>query len=408
MKLRYILISAMIATTIGLNAEENPVNGVTLEANGMRAGDRLTRTDVTFSEKMISDTLNIWDFSGLQMKDTETETLYNAFDKNRIVENENGENRLYFLDNISSNLTRHYRGGLDIKYQLWEKTHYPIMCGSVRQDKFFGEGRLGGLSYIKNAGFSSVSAGMTGTMITPYGDTIPDVLRVRYHRSGTTHITTDFSRSFTATRDSALFSNDSICHWLVNDSITHTIDKWQWYARGYRYPIMEMRKYKTYHYGIPSDSILMSLYYPLEMQIAEIEKDAINEYYRENHAEGYKLPAGHSFASGNSSRNTKNNGAGNGVGSIADTFGKTMASCNVYPTKVTESTTATCMLQEPAEVSVSIYGANGILLWVLSETMSAGTYDIRCPMGDLPEGVYIVNVIIGNTPFVHRIVKVVK
>lgn len=402
MKLRYILISAMVAT-LGMNAEEKAVNGLTPEANEMRGGDRLTRVDVPFSEKMISDTLNMWDFSGLQLKDTETVTNYNVFDKNRVVENENRENRLYHLDSISRNLTRHYRGGLDIRYFLWEKTHYPIMCGSVRQDKFFGEGRLGGLSYIKNAGFSSVSADMTGDMITPDGDSIADVLRVRYHRSGTTHITNDFSRSFTATRDSALFSNDSIRHWLVCDSVTHTIDKWQWYARGYRYPIMEMRKYKTYYYGVPSDSIVMGLYYPLETQIAEIENDTTNEYYRENEAEGYKLPVGRGSANGNNSRNTRNSGAGDET--LAESLGKTVASCDVYPTKVTDSTTATCMLQESADVSVSLYGANGILLWIHEETLSAGTHDIRSPMGDLPTGVYVVNVIIGNTSFLHKVIK---
>ncbi|MBQ7941328.1 MAG: hypothetical protein IJ328_02835 [Muribaculaceae bacterium] len=407
MELRYILISVMIAITCGINAEENTINGVTLEANGMRAGDRLTRINTAFSHQLTSNTLDTWDFSVLQLKDDETVTNYNAFDENRVVENENNENRLYHIDSIGLHLTRHYRGGLDIKYQLWEKIHYPIMCGSVRQDKFFGEGRLGGLSYIKNAGFSSMSADKTGDMITPDGDTIPNVVRVRYHRSGTTHITNDFSSSFTATRDSALFSNDSIRHWLSSDSITHTIDKWQWYARGYRYPIMEMRKYKTYHYGVPSDSVLMSLYYPLEMQIAEIENDLINEYYRENGIEGYKLPAGQGFANGNNSRNTKNNGTGNNPGSIADSFGKTMAACNVSPTKVTESTTVTCILQEPAEVSTSLYGSNGILLWFQSESMTAGTHDVICPMNELPAGVYVINTVIGYSRFVHRIVKVI-
>lgn len=402
MKLRYILFSAMIATTIGMNAEDIPINGLTIDANGMRSGDKLTRVNLSYSDKMTSDTLSIWDFSKISLKDGETITNYHNFDTDIVLENENKESRLYGISKSGTQLLRHYRGGLDVKYKLSEKLHYPIMCGSIRQDKFFGEGQLANYSYIKNAGFSIARIDLTGDLITPDGDTLSNVARFHYHRSATTHITDNFRQSFTITQDSSLFSNDSICCWLANDSVTHSIDKWMWYARGYRYPIIEMRKYKTYLNGVPNDSIIIGLYYPIKTQIEEIENDSINEYYRENVVEGYKLPVGYSFVNGNNSRNSENGG-----GTLAESLGKTSDSCNVYPTKVTDSTTATCMLQETTEVSVSLYGANGILLWIYEATMTTGTHNICCPMGNLPSGVYVVNIVIGNSRFTHRVIKVV-
>ena len=392
------------------NAEIIPVNGLTQYANGMRAGDRLSREMLAFSPRMLTDTLKTWDFSQVISQDTIRVTHYNKYDENHVVENENGENRLYRLDSIGRKLTRHYRGGMDIKYAITEDVDYPIMCGGFRQGKFFGEGKLGSLAYIKNAGFSSVSANKVGNMITPDGDTIPDVLRLRYHRSGTTHIDGSFRKSFIETRDSALFSTDSICHWLATDSVTHSIDKWQWYARGYRYPIIEMRSAKTYYYGVACDSIQETYYYPISLQQAEVGNDTINEYYR-NHKEiaGYVMPVNNyggrgTYGSGVGTGNSqdKDNGIDNG---IAGSLSEKAAECTITPTYTTGDVTAWCLLHTPENVSVSIYSASGVLMWISEEYLNTGTHEINCPTGVLNDGVYIVSVVIGNQPFAQRILK---
>ena len=400
MKIRYIISACLLTLALSVLARETAVNGVTTEANGMRAGDRLSRMNMVFSSKFISDTISIWDFSQMRAVGTETETNYNGKGHD-IVENENRENRLYETDSVSQSLTRHYRGGMDIRYQMPEKIVYPILCGTTKFDKFFGEGKLGSKSYIKNAGYTSVSANMTGDLITPDCDTIKNVLRLRYHRSGTTDIGEDFSCSFENCRDSSLFSNDSISHWLANDSVTHTIDKWLWYARGYRYPVMEMRKYKTYLYSVTSDSILVAYYYPLSRQENEIQNDSINEYYRENATEGYVMP--HSTVFGNNignnySQNGDNDGITNAV--TASSF-----SCEVYPTVTTTNVTIRLYTEQKQEAVCYLVSSSGVLLWTEDVNMDAGYNELACPMEYLSSGVYFVVCSDGNSTISTKIVK---
>ena len=394
------ILIAIVALTAG--ADTMPVNGLTMDANGMRAGDKLSREMLSFSPDMLCDTLKSWDFSQVPSEDTVRVTHYNRFGENLVVENENGENRLYCIDSIGRNLVRHYRGGMDIKYPESEDTDYPIMCGSFRQGKFFGEGKLGSLSYIKNAGFSSVSADMVAELITPDGDTIPDVLRMHYHRTGTTHIDGSFRHSFSETNDSSLFATDSICHWLATDSITQSIDKWQWYARGYRYPVIEMRSAKTYRYGAVTDSIQETYYYSLSNQLHEVDNDSINELYREMKTAGYTMPR-RSFGNAEHGYGQQGNDGDDGIaGSMG---GQSSAECHITPTYTSGNVTATCTLKASEGVSVAIYSSSGMMMWIYNTTLDTGIHEIECITSALNEGVYIVNVVIGNQQFSQRIVK---
>ena len=393
-----ILIFSVIFTG---KSNENLINGLTREANGMRAGDELTRINMSFKSAMTSDTLNKWDFSAIKLNDKETETIYNEIDSNIVVENENRENRMYYIDNRDQNMLRHYRGGMDVKYLISENVKYPILCGTTKYNKFFGEGQIGSASYIKNAGFMSVTADKVGELITPDEDTIKNVMRVHYHRSGTTHIEDSFRRSFTATRDSALFSNDSICHWLANDSVTHTIDKWQWYARGYRYPVVEMRKYKTYFYGAPSDSILMALYYPLNRQVEEVENDTINQYYRENGAEGYNLPSKSTFG-GDSGRNKSQNKDND---DISENLLFSDFSCEVYPSITKSNITIRLYSDSKQNVVCNLISSSGVLLWSNEVKLNMGYNEFTCPMEYLNTGIYFVTCTNGYNTISTKVIK---
>lgn len=385
MKVIFSLI-VMFLTVFVVKSDSIPINGLTIEANGMRAGDKLTRINMPFKSAMTSDTLKRWDFSEIKLDEKETETIYNEIDSNIVVENENRENRMFYIDNKNRSMLRHYRGGMDIKYIMSENIKYPVLCGSSKYNKFFGEGQIGSASYIKNAGFMNVIVDKVGELITPDEDTIKNVMRVRYHRSGTTHIEDGFRRSFSVTRDSALFSNDSICHWLANDSVTHTIDKWQWYARGYRYPVVEMRKYKTYLYGTPSDSILMSLYYPLSRQVEEVENDSINQFYRENGVEGYNLPSISTFG-GDSGRNKSQN---NDNDDISGNLSFSDFSCEVYPSVTKSNVTIRLYSDSKQNVVCNLISSSGVLLWSNEVKLNMGYNEFTCPMEYLNTGIYFV------------------
>ena len=89
---------AILIAIVALTAEADtmPVNGLTMDANGMRAGDKLSREMLSFSPDMLCDTLKSWDFFQVPSEDTVRVTHYNRFGENLVVENENGENRLSY------------------------------------------------------------------------------------------------------------------------------------------------------------------------------------------------------------------------------------------------------------------------------------------------------------------------
>lgn len=386
MKIRHMCAIMIILSRLIVNADTIPVNGLTIGANGMRAGDKLTRKNIHFENNLISDSLSIWDFSSVKSLESETETFYNKVDVNTIVENDNLENRLYYVDSLSINMTRHFRGGMDVKYVMPETMKYPILCGATQLAKYFGEGNLSGMSYIKNAGFVSLSANSVGELITPDGDSIANVLRSHYHRYGVIHIDDDFSRSFGNSHDSTLFSNDSICHWFTIDSITHTIDKWQWYARGYRYPIIEMHKYKTYHYNVACDSILVAYYYPYSSQVVEIVNDSINEYYRVSGIEGYKLPRPASF-----NNNSNSNGVHKGANeSLWNAVVQSQFTCDVHPTLTTGDVTVRLYAEQRCDAVCYCVSSSGGLLWISEVCIDDGNIELKCPMKQLQPGVYFV------------------
>lgn len=396
-----ISLMVMFLTVFVVKSDSIPINGLTIEANGMRAGDKLTRINMPYRNILTSDTLVKWNFAVIKLSDKETETIYNEIDSNIVVENENRETRMFYIDSENQSLLRHYRGGMDIKYLIAENIKYPILCGSSKYNKFFGEGQIGSASYIKTAGFTSVSADRVGDLITPDEDTIKNVMRVKYHRSGITHIDNGFSRSFGLTRDSALFSKDSISHWLAKDSITHTIDKLQWYARGYRYPVVEMRKYKTYLYGIPSDSIEMALYYPLNLQVEEITNDEINQSYRENGTEGYNLPSISTFGGDSGSNKLQNKDNDD----ISGNLSFSAFSCEVYPS-VTESDVKIRLYSDLKQnVVCNLISSSGILLWSNEVKVSMGYNEIICPMEYLNTGIYFVTCSNGYNTVSTKVVK---
>ena len=369
------------------------VNGISWEANGMRDRDIITRYKIPFIKEFI-ETKDIWDFSKAE-KLEEEETLINQTRDSLYIKTASFENRLYKYTKNKLDLIRHYKSGLDILYIIPETETYPLLCGHAQAGAFWGEGNVGYGEYIKNAGFSSSNAQTVGTLITPDCDTLKNVLQVLRHRSGTTQISNSFDESFYSTKDSLLLSNDSISHWLKNDSITHSIEKWQWYARGYRYPIIEMCKYRIFVHGTPSDSIVAAYYFPTYRQEKEIQNDSINEYYRENNVIGYEMPvrinnSKSSLIKGSSAKSKYpiQNKVSQGL-DIAVADGDIVI-------KITSS-------EKTRNGKCCLYSSAGQLLWIKSIDCFNGSMQFKCPTTNLVSGVYSIVCFIGNEIYSERL-----
>ncbi len=102
------------------------------------------------------------------------------------------------------------------RLQLW----YPLCYGDSASSSFSGSGRYCGSHFVRKSGTVSIEADGAGMLVLPSRDTLDNVLRV--------HI-------LTATALSTELDSDHIDTTGVRQEIE---SRYEWYASGYRYPIL--------------------------------------------------------------------------------------------------------------------------------------------------------------------------
>ena len=403
-------------------AEDRQSQSIASATNLPRPGDILEKLEIQpIPVRQCGDSL-LWDLS--QHKTGKRHLIrYRQAQNGQIIELQNNATKYYAMAGDTLRLTRHGQPGMSVSYQVPEPViKYPMSYGNIMEGYFYGEGNLGNVKYLRNAGYTTHSIDSRGTLVTPDGDTIRNVLRSHYSRIGTTHIAADFSHSFSSIRDSSMFSSDSIRHWLATDSVIHHIDRWQWYAQGYRYPVVQAETYKIYYYGTPVDSVKRYYYYRAVDQQYDLEDDFANEQIRYNdssrkwYADNDYTNQGNRYPGGNS---TKNNGGSNSHqksrNSTQDNTGNNISGNHMqfanypystaYPTTVTNSTTVNYGTDTEAEVNIILHNTAGAVMWQHNETCPPGDYSVSCPMGSVPAGDYLVVTHIGNQSFSTKLIK---
>ena len=418
-----ILLAYCTYATAQSGETTDPV-AITSETNTPRPGDRIEKIQIQPIPLTQSGDSLLWDLSGYKTGKKHM-IRYICSHDNRIIAIESNSSKYYNLSGDTLYLTRHGQPGMSVSYQVPEPvTIYPMSYGSHISAYFYGEGNLGNINYIRNAGYSSSDIDGRGILITPDNDTIRNVLRSHYKRTGTTHIDDNFRHSFMTTRDSTMFSGDSIRRWLATDSVIHHIDCQRWYAPGYRYPIAEAETYKIFHYGTPVDSVSRYYYYRAVYQEYDINDDTANELirYNNNVEEWYADGGSHNQSSGgNYGNGTKKAGGKNGSDksrkpsgtqdgsddraasgfSPIDTYPYSMA----FPTIVTNNATIRYGTNTFTEVNISLHTSAAGVVWQHSESVEPGDHSVTCPMDALPAGDYLMVTRIGDETFTAKLIK---
>lgn len=406
-----------------IGQDHAPSASITSETNAPRAGDHIEKLLLQpISIRQSGDSL-LWDLSS-HKTGKQYEIRYRESPDGKIIEDEGGIVRYYQLLRDTLYLTRHGQPGMSVLYPLPEPVAtYPMSYGSSQSGFFYGEGRLGNQTYIRNAGYSTTTVDSRGTLVTPGGDTIKNVLRSHYTRTGTTHTDDNFRQSFMSTRDSSLFLSDSIRHWLSTDSITHRIERWRWYAPGYRYPIAEAEKYKIYYYNTPVDSVNRYYYYRAIDQQYDIEDDYPNEQIRYINSSGDWYAANGipnqsprsrfpDSWGGNTSKNNK--GPYSNRTSTDDSGAETLSGSGTFanypysivsPTIVTGSTAVRYGTDTISDVSISLHNTAGAIVWQYDSKNESGDYSVTCPMDAFPAGDYLMVTRIGDKVFPAKLIK---
>lgn len=254
------------------------------DSNQPRGRDRLMKRIVSTCEVGEGGTLQIWDFSGLELQGPNYELQYVKQSADTIIGIEHRTIYYYHISGDSLFCLGYENPTTLINYQKPELLlAFPLFQGRVITDYFDGAGNYCEQLNIRLRGKSTVRADASGMLILPGGDTLQKVLRTYTHKSIHQRTTSQISMpdSLQGNINPFILNRDSIDYLLTNDSIRLETQTWRWYADGYRYPIFETVKSIVYKFGNAHEHFIVSFIYLPEEQYYDLPYDTNNQQKRD-------------------------------------------------------------------------------------------------------------------------------
>ena len=357
----------LLLSLVSVRAQEM----LTSACNQIMPGDSLTMLKTEYFYAGEAGEENIWDFSGLEADGSyfiKFDTIKNnqlvGYDSQKIWKYQTAENGLS-LAGYEDMLTQ-------MNYAVAQPVlPFPLQYGQTYTKGYQGDGRYCGTHYIRTFGTTQVTADALGTLILSETDTLYNTLRVYSVNTAAIRLSKDSCR------------NDS-------DNLKQVItERYQWYARGYRYPVLETVSSSTYH---DTNHIATQQYgYLCPPEIQAALSDSINEQIRREDAlaaaEGSRNNGGDgSEGSDNPQRN------GNKCGFTYD--------IHTYGSQVTINYS----LDASAQIHVLVVDVMGMVYRDTQQNSPAGSnYTMNIDCSGLRRGQYIIYMNVNGTIYSSKI-----
>ena len=386
------------------------------EENLPRDKEKVIRTVLLGSlcQDMFTD--SVWDISNVNVGHRTNVIRYRFANDTCYSEMKNGHGHYFVVNGSKIMMLKDAEPGTVVKFHIPETVMDFNATGAGPIDGYYyGEGVFSTNQHLRIAGNSSYNVIGHGKLITPDGDVLPDATAVKYFRIGTLATNVPSAKSFAVSRDSSLFSADSISGWLNTDSIIHSIESLRIYARGYRYPIVETSVTKTYLYGEAMDSLREAWYCSPSFQRYELDEDIANDTIRI--AYDYAIPPNVNMMSYGSGRSgsgdvsaqdfINDNQPSNPSDGIADDFGTVIygVSCDISPRVVSQSTRMTITAPHPYRAEISIVNSAGKLMRRQQAEVTPGNNAVDIDMSEFVAGYYLVTIGINNKELRYKVIK---
>lgn len=399
MKQILFIITFFALTIFSSNANEYYL---TKDLNLPRNGDKPTYHVFDFIS--FPDTSNVWDFSSAQISEVAIANKY-SISGDTLTSRFNGEIITYRIINDSILCVKTASQGKLLNFNRAELIKkFPMVANSTYGEHFYREGTIDHNRYLRQSGITTTHA-KKGKLIIPDGDSLQNVLLVKSIRYGSTIINRDYHNSFYLSNDSSIISTDSIMWHLANDSITFCQEINQWYARGYRYPIIETRKVKSFYYNNPIDSISIAYYCSPYSQALDLASDPLNEElrfedastsFRNNFGDIANTKSRNSFLNDSFLQNNDDN--------TAPLLPKEEI-CDISHSENSNHINVNYSVSTDCVVAVTLHNSAGALMWQTSEVARDSQGDISYPTHDLVAGEYLVTVFLKNSQYSFKFVK---
>lgn len=254
------------------------------DCNRPRGCDRLVKRVVATCEVGEGGAQQVWDFSGLELRDANYELQYVEQGADTVIGIEHRTMYYYRTSGDSLFCLGYENPTTLITYQKPELLlTFPLFQGRVITDYFDGVGNYCGRMNIRLRGKSTIMADASGMLILPDGDTLRNVLRTYTHKRIHQRMTSQIIMPDSLRENIVPFvlNRDSIDYLLINDSIRLETETWRWYADGYRYPVFETVKSTVYKFGDAHEHFTASFVYLPEEQFYDLPYDTDNQEKRD-------------------------------------------------------------------------------------------------------------------------------
>lgn len=237
----------------------------------------------------------------------------------------------------------------------------PVSYGDSVHSAFQGRGDLYDRSHARVFGQGYAVADAEGTLITPDGDTLRNVLRLHTHR-------VQGSRPHGYSHP---IPSDSISWILSADNDATTTDTYQWYSPEYKHSVMEL----TVVTGRDGLQMGAAYYSPPSSMEKMATPDEMN---RRNQRFGAQTTFGISG------------------GKVKNVLDDILTDRSTTP-KADGTLSVQYKLSQTADVAVEFYTYDGKTVWSLpSRSLQAGFYSHEVPTSGLQPGVYLVRYTCGG------------
>ncbi len=250
------------------------------EANAAKVGDRYTVSQIAYTNAGRKGENVLWNMSGVKetgnshkircigARDTAKFAVVN--DKTTLVYEQHGDTLLQ-----TGYRTRLTSATFD---KPIVQLRYPVHYGDSVSGVYSGSGIYSNSIRFGEYGWYASKADSYGTLITPDGDTLRNVLRIQSHRY--------VINRFQSVADSLpVFTPDSISHYIQTGKYVQKVTTTQWYAEGYRYPVVTT---VLTNVGIDGGNSMAAAYYcpPSEQQTLSDEENETVRHRQKIHSGG--------------------------------------------------------------------------------------------------------------------------
>lgn len=351
-KKRTLLFLAVVIGLMLLSLSTQAQNILTESCNLMQPGDSVTMQIVDYVDAGEGGDNAVWDFSGLDCSGVYY-IKYDTINQSQLVGYDAQNTYKYHLSDCQLLLSTNESALLGMEYlppQLMQV--FPFQYSHTVSKEYRGEGRFCGTHFERTFGTIQRTSDGQGTLILSENDTLQNTLRVYTVNTSAIRLNSDSCR------------NDSS---NLKQVIT---ERYQWYARGYRYPVFETFTSSTY------DNLChvatQQYAYCCPPSVQKELSDPINEEIRHN-----------DMLARQNEKNNGNNSSDSGTGDGCQ--------FNYEVTINGNQVTLTYDISGNAHIHIMMVDIMGVVYHDVVQTNAAGSgYTIEMDCSSLHRGQYII------------------